>query len=220
MVASRSTIGCGRWSKTPVLLIASTISWWSSVIRCIKSRSTGTLRAKTSRSIKCARHGEMSRGAVGPPSPVSEMFYKAVRDSNMRRRGKHQMRLVLGDPYADWDKIKDREDLGPFVANRDSRYATVVKEEVLAKKHRAFLIMGWGHFVRRNGPGQIERTLRDAGAKTYLIVFGTNATGSYDDLDPRFDSLPRPALVELAGSGPAIFPRCRCSSEEWRHRRR
>ena len=135
-------------------------------------------------------------GAVGPPSPVSEMFYKAVRDSNMRRRGKHQMRVVLGDPYADWDKIKDREDLGPFVANRDSWYATVVKEEVLARKHRAFLIMGWGHFVRRNGPGQIERTLRDAGAKTYLIVFGTNATGGYDELDSRFDSLPRPAMID------------------------
>src|SRR5579872_1939228 len=65
---------------------------------------------------------------------------------------------------------------------------------------------GVGALVRRNGPGQIERTLRDAGAKTYLIVFGTNATGGYDELDSRFDSLPRPAIVELAGSWAGDLP--------------
>ena len=51
-------------------------------------------------------------GAIGPPSPVYEQFYKAVRDANMKRRRKHQLRILLGDPYGDWEKIKDAEDLG------------------------------------------------------------------------------------------------------------
>lgn len=145
-------------------------------------------------------------GAIGPPSPVYELFYKAVRETNLKRRGKHQVRVVLGDPYADWDTIKDREDLGPFVANRDSWYARVVKEEVLEKKHRALLVMGWGHFLRRNGPGDIEKQLRAAGASTWFIVFGTNAIGGYDDLDKRFDSWPLPAIVDLQGNWVGDLP--------------
>jgi len=139
-------------------------------------------------------------GSIGPPSPVYEAFFKAVRETNLKRRGKHQLRVVLGDPYADWDAIKDREDLGPFLSNRDSWFASVVKDEVLAKKRRALLVMGWGHFLRRNGPGEIEKQFRAAGASTYLIVFGTNAVGGYDDLDKRFDAWSMPAIVEFRGN--------------------
>ena len=102
-------------------------------------------------------------GAVGPVSPVYAEFYEAVRESN-RMPGSHKVRLLLGDPYADWEKIKDAEDLGPFVAHRDEWYAQVVKDEVLAKGHRALLIMGAGHFRRANGPGLIEQKLRAFGS--------------------------------------------------------
>ena len=144
-------------------------------------------------------------GAIGPPSPVYEQFYKAVRESNMKRHGKHRIRLILGDPYGDWDKIKDAEDLGPYLGNRDQWYAQVVKDEVLAKNHRAFLIMGEGHFLRRNGPGYVERELRAAGASTYLIVFW-NAVGSYDDLYKRFGSWPRPAIAPLSDNWVGDLP--------------
>jgi hypothetical protein len=145
-------------------------------------------------------------GSVGPPSPVYEEFFKAVRDANLKRKGKHQVRVVLGDPYVDWDAIKDREDLGPFVSNRDSWFASVVKDEVLARKRRALLVMGWGHFLRRNGPGEIEKQLRAAGAGTFLIVFGTNAVGGYDDLDKRFDAWPVPSIVDLRGNWVGDLP--------------
>jgi hypothetical protein len=144
--------------------------------------------------------------AVGPPSPVYAQFYQAVRDANLHRRGKHQLRIVLGDPYEDWEKAKDAEDLGPFVANRDQWYAQVVKDEVLARNHRALLIMGWGHFLRRNGPGFIEHAVREAGASTWLVVLGTDAVGGYDDLDKRFDSFPRPSIVSLSGTWAGDLP--------------
>jgi hypothetical protein len=145
-------------------------------------------------------------GAVGPPSPVYANFYNAVRYGNVQRHGKHQIRLVLGDPYGDWDKINNAEDLGPYVANRDQWYAQVVKDEVLSKHHHALLIMGAGHFLRRNGPGYVERTIRAAGANPYLIVIGTNVIGTYDDLDPRFNSWSVPSITALSGNWVGALP--------------
>jgi hypothetical protein len=139
-------------------------------------------------------------GAIGPASPVSAWLYQAVRETNLRRRGKHQMRILCGDPYIDWEQVKDREDIAPYLGNRDQWYTQVVKDEVLAKHHRALLIMGWGHFLRGEGPSYVEPQLRAAGARTYLIVSGTNVIGGYEDLDQRFDSWPTPAIVSLAGN--------------------
>jgi len=145
-------------------------------------------------------------GAVGPVSPVYGWFYKAVREANRQRPSGHQIRLLLGDPYGDWEKIHDAEDLGPFVAHRDAWYAQVVKHEVLAPHHRALLIMGAGHFLRRNGPGLVERAIRDAGVQPYLVVFGTNAVGGYDVLDLRFNKWPTPAIVSLQGNWVGELP--------------
>ena len=72
--------------------------------------------------------------------------------------------------------------------------------------------MGAGHFFRRSPfpgdskPFSIEHELQLAGAKTYLIVLGTNATGGYDNLDPRFDSWPTPVIVHLGDSWVGELP--------------
>ncbi len=145
-------------------------------------------------------------GSVGPVSPVYGSFYEAVRESNLEHSGGHKIRLLLGDPYGDWDKINNAEDLGPYLGHRDEWYAEVMKEEVLAHHHRALLIMGAGHFVRRNGPGPIEQTVRAGGVQPYLIVFGTNAVGGYDDLDHRFDAWSLPAIVALSDNWVGELP--------------
>jgi hypothetical protein len=148
-------------------------------------------------------------GVVGPPSPVTASLYEAVRDANLKRRGKHQMRILCGDPYIDWEKVKERDDIAPYMANRDQWFTQVVKDEVLAKHHHALLIMGSGHFLRvLPFPRRfsIERELQAAGAKTYLIVSGTNTPGGYDDLDHRFDSWPVPAIASLSGNWVGELP--------------
>lgn len=76
---------------------------------------------------------------INAASPVHELLFKAVRESNLRRRGQHQMRIVLGGPPDDWGKIKTRSDLTPFLQGRDSLYARIVSQEVLARKRRALL---------------------------------------------------------------------------------
>ena len=152
-------------------------------------------------------------GAIGPPSPVYASLYLAVRETNLKRRGKHQIRILCGDPYIDWEKVKDREDIAPYLSNRDQWYTEVVKDEVLAKHHRALLIMGSGHFLRAgvHFPGgqrtfSIEQQMREAGARTYLIVSGTNVIGGYDDLDHRFDRWPAPVIVSLADNWVGELP--------------
>src|SRR5215469_13172867 len=134
---------------------------------------------------------------LGDPPPIYGDLYKTVRGTNMRHHGKHQMRVLCGDPYINWDKVRTKDDIGPFLGHRDQWYAQVVKDEVLAKHHRAFLIAGSAHFLRKEGNGYIEPELRRAGAKTFVILAGTNAVKGYDDLDHRFDFWPAPSIALL-----------------------
>jgi len=148
---------------------------------------------------------------LGSPPPIYGDLYKTVRETNMRRHGKHQMRVLCGDPYIDWNKVRTKNDIGPFMGHRDQWYAQVVRDQVLTKHHRAFLIAGSNHFMRGRGrrnrhdrwdnPGYIEPELRRAGAKTFVILAGTNAVKGYDDLDHRFDSWPAPSIALLNGNG-------------------
>jgi hypothetical protein len=77
--------------------------------------------------------------SVTPVSPVYGWLYQAVRESNLERHGKHQIRLLMGSPPGDWDKIKTAQDLAPFEAEREQWYMHVVKDEVLARHHHALL---------------------------------------------------------------------------------
>ena len=140
-------------------------------------------------------------GALGPVSPVYGEFYRAVRDANPKLLPQHRFRVLLGDPPIDWSEVQRREDIGPFLPFRDEFYASVVRYQVLARKHRALLIMGEGHF-RRSGqhPGAIENELLMALVKPYVILPGSNMVGGYDDIDSRFANLPAPSLIEMKGN--------------------
>jgi hypothetical protein len=162
--------------------------------------------------------------SVPPVSPVYGWLYQAVRDANLHSLGKRRIRLLMGSPPGDWDKIKTAQDLAPYEAQREQWYLNVVKEQVLGQHHRALLIMGAGHFLRgadqalqdgllerqhkpvpaldrsRVGPGYIERELRAAGANPYLVVMGTDVVDGRGEVDPRIESWPTPALIPVHGN--------------------
>ena len=150
--------------------------------------------------------------SIGPPSPVYELLYRAVRQINVTRKGQHQLRILCGDPSIDWTKIREANELLPYVRNREQSYVRVVQNEVLAKHHRALLIMGIGHFLRHfdvmasRREFDIEQQLRAAGAKPYLIVTGTNTTGSANEVDHRLDRWPALSVVPLATSWVGELP--------------
>jgi len=140
-------------------------------------------------------------GALGPVSPVYGEFYRAVRDANRKLPAEHRLRLLMGDPPIDWSRVRTREDIALYLPFRDEFYASVVRYQVLARNHRALLIMGGGHFRRSEGhPGMIENELLMAMVKPYVILAGSNVIGDYDNLESRFDALTPPALMEMKGS--------------------
>jgi hypothetical protein len=140
-------------------------------------------------------------GAVGPVSPVYGEFYAAVRAANAKLPKQRRLRVLLGDPPINWDQVRNREDIALFLPFRDEYYASVIRQEVLAKNRKALLIMGFGHF-RRNAdrPAFIENELLMALVKPYVIMPGSNMVGGYDDLDPHFEQRPAPWLIEMKGS--------------------
>jgi hypothetical protein len=140
-------------------------------------------------------------GALGPVSPVYGEFYAAVRAVNLKLPKERRIRVVLGDPPIDWSRVRSREDVAYYLPFRDQFYASVVRYQVLAKGRRALLIMGEGHFRRSAGrPGAIENELLTAFVKPYIIRAGSNMVNGYDDLDPLFDALEAPALIEMKGN--------------------
>ncbi|HTB16077.1 MAG TPA: hypothetical protein VK752_31120 [Bryobacteraceae bacterium] len=140
-------------------------------------------------------------GALGPVSPVYGEFYAAVRNVNRKLPKQNRLRILLGDPPIDWSRVQSREDIAPYLPFRDEFYASVVRDQVIARKRKALLIMGGGHFQRRGGqPGRIENELLTSLVKPYVILAGSNMVGGYLDLEPRFDSVAWPSLIELKGS--------------------
>lgn len=140
-------------------------------------------------------------GALGPVSPVYGEFYATVRRVNLKLPKERRLRLLLGDPPIDWNNVRSREDVALYLPFRDEFYARVVRYQVLAKSRKALLIMGAGHFQRSGGrPSLIENELLTALVKLYVIVPGSNMVRGFDDLDPRFEALPTPSLVEMKGS--------------------
>lgn len=89
---------------------------------------------------------------LGWNSPVYRQFFEAVREINQQHLCSHPIRLVLADAPLDWSKIQTAKDYAPFT-DRDASFADVVEREVLAKKHRAFLLAGQFHVIKRTPEG-------------------------------------------------------------------
>lgn len=81
-------------------------------------------------------------------SPLYKDFLASVRELNLRLPLARRLRVLAGDPPIDWAHVNDKNDFQRF-ADRDLSYATVVEREVLAKGHRALLILGRQHVIRR-----------------------------------------------------------------------
>jgi hypothetical protein len=149
---------------------------------------------------------------VGAPGGVAVApyhgLYATIRSVNQGLPKDRQLRVLCGDPPIDWSRVETRDDIAPFLGFRDEHYASVVRYDVLALRRKALLIMGSGHFQRREGkPGAIEQQMIQAFVKPYVILPGSNIVGTYDDLDVRFEQQPAPWLMEMKDSWLASLPR-------------
>ena len=49
------------------------------------------------------------------------------------------------DTLVDWSKINSVEELRPYIAQRDDNYVRIIRDEIVARKKKALLIIGTGH---------------------------------------------------------------------------
>jgi hypothetical protein len=148
-------------------------------------------------------------GGIATP-PYHDLF-ATVREVNRRLGPERKIRVLAGDPPIDWNRVRAREDVAPFLPFRDEHYGSVVRFEVLAKRRKALLIMGAGHFRRREGkPGLIEQQVTGSFAKACVIIAGSDVVHTYDDVDPRFADVkdPQPPwIVDMKGTWIGALPR-------------
>jgi hypothetical protein len=91
--------------------------------------------------------------------PIYQQFFELVREQNLTRATDDRLRVLLGDPPIDWDKVTHRTDCDPFdsscldfwIMGRDEHFAAVVRDESLARGRRVLAIAGSGHILRNPG---------------------------------------------------------------------
>jgi hypothetical protein len=144
-------------------------------------------------------------------SPIYEEFFRAVRSVNMSLPRDKQLRVLLGDPPVDWDRVHSPADLGEWkaaMAQRDSHPTDAVKREVLAKHRHALMIYGDMHFLRKNiefnyidvpqAHTIVNMLEEDQGTKVFTIW--TNTAGDLQTLQGDISSWQKPTLTMIRGT--------------------
>jgi hypothetical protein len=134
----------------------------------------------------------------------------AVREVNRGRPAGRRLRVLAGDPPIDWAKMQRPEDVAPFMMQRDTHFASVVIDQVLAKHRKALLVIGAAHVLRHPiswaSPAQppaptitmlIEKQYPHS---TYIIVPHDDFGDRNGELEPRLAGWSTPSLATLRGS--------------------
>ena len=140
-------------------------------------------------------------GAPGgtPVAPYHGLL-AAIRARNQALPAEKRIRVLAGDPPIDWDVVRSRDDIAPFLGFRDEHFASVVRYEVLAKRHKALIIIGSLHIERHaRKPGLIEQQILNAFVKSYVITPGMTMFRDRPP-DARFAAWPAPSVLEMSGT--------------------
>ena len=119
---------------------------------------------------------DTTQASAGGDLPINEEFYRAIRDVNRTLPQERKLRVLLGDPPIDWDKIKTRADHRAWIEQREWYPAALIELEVLAKQRRALVVYGHGHFQRKNVQGNYENYGRLTDS---IISLVEQATGTH-----------------------------------------
>lgn len=146
--------------------------------------------------------------------PIYEDFFRSVRTVNASLPRVRQLRVLLGDPPIDWDRVHTLEDLHKWMGDRDGYAVDVLRREVLAKGRRALVIYGGEHLIRKNTvPGAADEWARGIVARlekdkiTSIFTILPETRRDLKALEVNVVSWPTPSLATLRGTtlGSAIW---------------
>ncbi len=126
---------------------------------------------------------------------IYEQFFANVRAVNQTLPAARRLRVLLGDPPIDWNKVQTREDAAPF---RDRLAREIVEQEVLAKNRKALIIYGGAHIMRNKGGISLIEQKYPQSMFIVLPHFGFFERN--DELEPRFATWPKPSLALVKGT--------------------
>jgi len=150
----------------------------------------------------------LENSAVATPvwdRPIYQEFFRAVRDLNRTLPEARRLRVLLGDPPIDWAAVKTGDDYRPWLLQRDSYPADVIRREVLAKGRRALVIYGDGHLqARSERPGRsLVGILEAAGTRVFAV---TSTFADFTPLQASVGSWRLPGLALLSGTALGAAP--------------
>jgi hypothetical protein len=134
----------------------------------------------------------------------------AVREVNVRLPKDRRIRLLAGDPPIDWNRARSSADVAPFFGDRDTQFASVVEREVLAKHHKALLVVGSAHVLHRSpslasspqpSPPTVTTLIERSRPHSVFVIQPHDGFGDRTgDLEPQLASWPVPSLANVDGT--------------------
>jgi hypothetical protein len=141
---------------------------------------------------------------LGFDAPIYEQFFRTVRAINRTLPPGQRLRVLLGDPPVDWSQVAQKEDLIPWLSQRDAHFAEVVETQVCARGYRALLIAGGMHFVRdwplvlpTEGDNVVQRLERSRPGRVHVILPHYGFGRQTSVLEATLAECPIPSLISL-----------------------
>lgn len=122
-------------------------------------------------------------------SPVYQHFFEEVRKINLTLPKAWKIRILLGDPPIDWDKVQTNKDWGRMLFKRDVFFANVVETEVYQKNKKAFLITGGAHLLSQINKDNVAGILLSKHpGSIFTVITHTKFFEKNDELEQNFNS--------------------------------
>jgi hypothetical protein len=136
---------------------------------------------------------------------IYEEFFRAVRAVNRSLLPERRLRVLLGDPPVDWDRVTDpREVWDKWMPLRDSHPAELIHREVIAKGRRALVVYGDAHVFHKSvltpSGSLVARLERDTGTKVFSIRTAASEFDRLEAIQPDVSSWSVPALAVIQGT--------------------
>jgi len=132
---------------------------------------------------------------------VPELF-GAVRGINGSLPQDRRLRILLGEPPIDWERMRTPEELKAWdaspAANRDVFGVELIRSEVLARNRRVLALYGAGHFFRKVISESMVTLLEEGKTKPFTIW--TNAAAEMSAFQSDVATWPVPSLTRLRGT--------------------